>query len=116
MSFDEIFEPQFDAGLDEIWRDFYATEKKKAVIKSARQLQREKYIRIAWLYDQVAATGTKTPVDDLALKIGITLDEAAELVGICLELQLLLTPKSGAFRCELSKLAQRMIAQLGDYP
>lgn len=106
--------------MDELWQDFYATLQPRIfeedqipnAIKEKREA-RKRMIHFAYLYNEVASTGTKKPVDDVAAKIGCSVEEVGELVNECLELRLLLTPKRGSFRCELSMIAVRMIGSMG---
>ncbi len=55
-----------DPGIDEIWKDFYATLPKSATDRSQVRKKREKLIHFAWFYNSIASTGTKAPVYDLA--------------------------------------------------
>ena len=98
--------------MDEIWRDFYLTLNQKIEILEEQLLRRDGLIHFAWLYDQVASTGTPTPVDDLASRIGCDIEEAGQLVQRCIMARLLLNPKRGARRCELSMIAKKMIAKM----
>ena len=105
--------------MDELWQDFYATLQPRLFnegqipdeVKAKREA-RKRMIHFAHLYNQVASTGTKTPVNALAEKIGCSTEEVGMLVNECLELRLLLAPKRGSFRCELSMIAVRMIASM----
>ena len=101
-----------DPGLDEIWKDFYATLPKSATDRSQVRKEREKLIHFAWFYNSIASTGTKSPVYDLARRLGVSDEEVGELVEQCLELRLLCAPKRGSNRCELSAIAVRMIGRM----
>ena len=101
-----------DPGLDEIWQDFYRTQLPAPSPKWKLYKEREALIHFVWQYTQVANTGTQKPIDDLAKKLGRSVEEVAELVRKALELKLLCTPKRGSFRCGLSVIAMRMIARL----
>ena len=106
--------------MDEVWQDFYATLQPRIfdvdqvpnAIKEKSEA-RKRMIHFANIYNEVASTGTKTPVNDLAEKIGCSVEEVGMLLNECLELRLLLTPKRGSFRCELSMIAVKMIAAMG---
>ena len=118
-------EPDFlakpdNSGMDEIWQDFYATldpklfeDPPKASPIWEKLESRKKLIHFAYMYNEVASTGTKSPVYELASRIGCSVEEVGELVNECLELRLLVLPKPGSFRCELSMLAVRMIGSMG---
>ena len=101
-----------DPGLDEIWKDFYSTLPKSATDRSQVRKEREKLIHFAWFYNSIASTGTKSPVYDLARRLGVSDEEVGELVEQCLELRLLCAPKRGSNRCELSAIAVRMIGRM----
>ena len=105
-------EPIFEDDMDEIWRDFYATKAIKPAAKSEIRVEREKLIHFAWMYNSIASTGTKTPVYDLAEHLKVSSEEVGECIAKCIELRLLCAPKRGSFRCELSMIAVRMIAQM----
>jgi len=101
-----------DPGLDEIWQDFYATLTKGPSYRTFIRKKRESMIRVAWLYNYVANTGTNTPVYELARLMECSVEEAAELVERCLDLRLLCMPKRGNNRCELSVMAVKMIERM----
>ena len=101
-----------DPGIDEVWLDFYATLPKGPSHQALMRKRREAMIHFVWLYTQVASTGTKRPINDLAEKIGCTVEEVAEMVQRSLNLKLLLAPKRGSYRCELSVIAVRMIGRM----
>lgn len=110
-----------DEEMDEIWQDFYATVQPKFFDLEPqpsahwqRHQERKRLIHVAILYDQVASTGTQTPVNDLAARIECAVEAAADLVQQCIDAKLLCAPKRGSFRCELSVIAKRMIARM-DY-
>jgi hypothetical protein len=44
-----------DPGLDEIWKDFYATLPKSATDRSQVRKEREKLIHFAWFYNSIAS-------------------------------------------------------------
>ena len=108
-----------DPGLDEIWKDFYATLPKKsadperAALQRQLKKERESLIHFAWFYNQVASSGTRTPVNDLAKRLNWPVDDVAQLVAKCLELRLLCKAKPGTYRCELSVMAVKMIGRMG---
>ena len=106
--------------MDEIWQDFYATlqprifdEEQVPKTVTAKREARQRMIYFAYAYNEVASTGTKTPVNDLAVKLNCGEEEIGMLLNECLELRLLLAPKRGSYRCELSMIAVRMIAKMG---
>ena len=110
--------------MDEVWRDFYATQDAQIQEKLfdvdpkpsdvwVKYEARKKMIHFAWLYNQVASTGVTNPVEGLAERIGCSVEDAGTLVLQCLDLRLLNTPKPGTYRCELSMIAVRMIGKLG---
>ena len=101
-----------DPGLDEIWKDFYATLPKSAADRSQLRKEREKLIHFAWFYNLYASSGTKTPIIDLARRFSVSDEEIGDLVQQCLELRLLCAPKRGSNRCELSAIAVRMIGRM----
>lgn len=101
-----------DPGLDEIWKDFYATLPKSATDRSQVRKEREKLIHFAWFYNSITNTGTKAPVYDLAKRINWPIDDIAQLVVKCLELRLLCKAKPGTYRCELSMMAVKMIGRM----
>ena len=110
--------------MDEVWRDFYATQYAQVQEKLfdvdpkpsdvwVKYEARKKMIHFAWLYNQVASTGVTNPVEGLAERIGCSVEDAGTLVLQCLDLRLLNVPKPGTYRCELSMIAVRMIGKLG---
>ena len=101
-----------DTGMDEIWKDFYATLPKSATDRTQLRKEREKLIHFAWFYNLYASSGTKTPIIDLARRLRVSDEEIGDLVQQCLELRLLCAPKRGSNRCELSAIAVRMIGRM----
>ena len=97
--------------MDELWQDFYRTLKPRKP-KNLVQLERDRLIHVAWLYDLVAQSGTTRPVDELAKELNCCLEEAGDLVTQCIDARLLCAPKRGAFRCQLSVIAQRMLREM----
>ena len=98
--------------MDEVWRDFYQTLHQRKPIKSAAQLRREQLIHAVYMYDQIARNGNKKPVDELAVLLNCDIERAGAIVSECIRMRLLLVPKPGAFRCELTPLAIKILKEL----